>query len=122
MGQAVGRFTRTYCEAVAISSDIWQPPTMTQEPPHARLTTLDSLPAGVSARVMSVDWSALVAEEAQRLRALGIDVGARLQVAHRGVFFGRDPLAISVGRMTVALRRAHARAMQVLPISDEAPA
>jgi len=60
-----------------------------------------------------VDWDSLVEEEAQRLRALGLDVGARVSVTHRGVFAGRDPLAITVGRMTVALRRVHARAMQV---------
>ena len=52
-------------------------------------------------------------EEALRLRALGVDVGSKLSVSHRGVFGGADPLALRVGRMTVALRRAHARAMQV---------
>ena len=35
--------------------------------------------------------------------------------AHRGIFGGADPLAITVGRMTVALRRSHARAMRVEP-------
>lgn len=55
----------------------------------------------------------LVDEEAQRLRALGIDRGTRLRLAYRGVFLARDPLAIEVGRMTVAVRRAHARAMTV---------
>ncbi len=75
--------------------------------------TLDLLPPGTRALITAVDWSALVAEEAARLQALGIDVGARVAVAHRGVFGGRDPIALSVGRMTVALRRAHARAMQV---------
>jgi ferrous iron transport protein A len=29
------------------------------------------------------------------------------------VFGGRDPLALTIGRMTVALRRSHAKAMQV---------
>ena len=33
--------------------------------------------------------------------------------ANRGVFGGRDPIAITVGRMTVALRRVHAAAMEV---------
>ena len=75
--------------------------------------TLDLLPPGTRALITAVDWSTLVAEEAARLQALGIDVGARVAVAHRGVFGGRDPIALSVGRMTVALRRAHARAMQV---------
>lgn len=75
--------------------------------------TLDLLPPGKRALITAVDWSALVAEEAARLQALGLDAGARVAVAHRGVFGGRDPIAVTVGRMTVALRRAHARAMQV---------
>ena len=75
--------------------------------------TLDLLPLGQNARIVAVDWSALAVEEAQRLRAMGIDTGARVAIEHRGIFGARDPLAVSVGRMTVALRRAHARAMQV---------
>ena len=75
--------------------------------------TLDLLPVGQRACIIAVDWSLLVDEEAQRLRALGIDVGARVAVAHRGIFAGRDPIALTIGRMTVALRRIHAQAMQV---------
>lgn len=75
--------------------------------------TLDTLPTGQDARITAVNWPSLIAEEAERLRALGIDVGARVAVAHRGVFAARDPLAVTVGRMTVALRRVHARAMLV---------
>jgi ferrous iron transport protein A len=75
--------------------------------------TLDLLPIGQPARIAAVEWSLLVDEEAQRLRALGVDVGAKVSVAHRGIMGGRDPIALSIGRMTVALRRAHARAMQV---------
>lgn len=75
--------------------------------------TLDLLPIGQRARIVSVDWSQLVDEEAQRLRALGLDEGARVAVSHRGVLGGSDPIAVMIGRMTVALRRAHARAMQV---------
>lgn len=84
--------------------------------------TLDQLPIGTPARIASVDWSVLVAEEAQRLRALGIDEGARVTLAYRGVFFGRDPLAVEIGRMTVAIRRVHARAMQVEPLPEIAAA
>ena len=65
---------------------------------------------------MSVDWASLVAEEAQRLRALGIEEGAEVSVAYRGIFGARDPIAIEIGRMTVALRRVHASAMQVEPV------
>jgi ferrous iron transport protein A len=75
--------------------------------------TLDLLPVGQTARIAAVDWSLLVDEEAQRLRALGVDVGAKVAVAHRGIMGGRDPIALTIGRMTVALRRAHARAMSV---------
>ncbi len=75
--------------------------------------TLDSLPSQCRARITAVDWIQLAPEEATRLRALGIDVGADVEIAHRGVFAGRDPIALSVGRMTVALRRSHARAMSV---------
>jgi ferrous iron transport protein A len=75
--------------------------------------TLDKLPIGQNARIVAVDWTALVDEEAQRLRALGIDVGAKVALAHRGILAGSDPIALTIGRMTVALRRAHARAMEV---------
>ena len=75
--------------------------------------TLDLLPIGQRARITAIDWAQLADEEGQRLRALGLDLGARVAVAHRGVLAGRDPLAITVGRMTVALRRIHAIAMKV---------
>ena len=75
--------------------------------------TLDRLALGRTARISAVDWAALADDEGRRLRALGIDVGAEVQVSHRGVFAGGDPLAVAVGRMTVALRRVHARAMTV---------
>ena len=75
--------------------------------------TLDLLPIGQAARIVAVDWARLVDEEALRLQALGIDSGARISIAHRGIFAGRDPIALSIGRMTVALRRAHARAIEV---------
>jgi ferrous iron transport protein A len=75
--------------------------------------TLDSLPANRPARIVAVDWSQLAPEEATRLQALGIDEGAQVSIAHRGVFAGRDPIALEIGRMTVALRRSHARAMTV---------
>jgi len=75
--------------------------------------TLDLVPIGGSARIVAVDWAQLADEEGRRLRALGIDEGAEVAVAHRGILGGRDPIAVTVGRMTVAMRRAHARVMQV---------
>ena len=75
--------------------------------------TLDTLPPLTRAEIIGVDWAVLAPEEAKRLRALGIDEGARVAIAHRGIFAGKDPIAIMIGRMTVALRRVHARAMTV---------
>ncbi len=75
--------------------------------------TLDQLPLHRRAEIAAIEWDALAPEEAKRLRALGIDEGAHVEIAHRGVLAGRDPIALVIGRMTVAIRRAHARAMQV---------
>lgn len=77
--------------------------------------TLDQLATGTTARIASVDWSTLADDEAKRLQALGVDAGAEVRIAHRGIFFGRDPLAVQLGAMTVALRRSHARAIAVDP-------
>ncbi len=75
--------------------------------------TLDTLPLNRRARIAAVDWARLAPDEAKRLQALGLDAGAEVELVHRGVFAGRDPLALTIGRMTVALRRAHAAAMTV---------
>ena len=77
--------------------------------------TLDGLAIGAAARILAVDWPALAADEAKRLQALGIDEGVEIAIAHRGIFFGRDPLAVQIGSMTIALRRSHARAISVEP-------
>ena len=82
--------------------------------------TLDTLERGKRATITSVDWPSLDEAEGKRLRALGIDEGARIAVAHRGIFGGSDPLAIIIGRMTIALRRAHAAAITVRISGEEA--
>lgn len=75
--------------------------------------TLDQLLPRRQAEIVAIDWTVLAPEEAKRLRALGVDEGAQVAIAHRGVFGGRDPIALSIGRMTLAVRRAHAMAMTV---------
>ena len=75
--------------------------------------TLDQLLPRRQAKIVAIDWAALAPDEVKRLRALGIDEGAQVAIAHRGVFGGRDPIALSIGRMTLAVRRAHAAAMTV---------
>ena len=78
-------------------------------------TSLDRLTLGTKARVSFVDWAALEEGEACRLRHFGFDEGVTVEPLHLGPF-GRDPIAIRVGRMTVAIRRRHAGAIQVQPI------
>ena len=82
--------------------------------------TLDELSTGTPARIESVDWPTLAEDEAKRLQALGIDAGAEIAISHRGILFGRDPLAIRIGAMTVAVRRSHARAIAVQALSSPA--
>jgi ferrous iron transport protein A len=75
---------------------------------------LDQLQLGTKARVTSIDWAALDEGEARRLRHFGFDDGISVEPLHLGPF-GRDPIAIRVGRMTVAIRRRHAGAIRVTP-------
>jgi ferrous iron transport protein A len=77
---------------------------------------LDQLKLGTKARVSSIDWAALDHSEACRLRHFGFDEGVAVEPLHLGPF-GRDPIAIRVGRMTVAIRRKHAGAVRVVPIA-----
>ena len=76
--------------------------------------SLDKLKLGSRAEIASIDWAALEESEACRLRHFGFDEGVTVEPLHLGPF-GRDPLAIRVGRMTVAIRRNHARAVRVVP-------
>jgi ferrous iron transport protein A len=73
---------------------------------------LDELPLRTPAQISAIDWSALAPREGQRLRELGFDDGVAIETIHRGPI-GRDPIACRVGRMTVAIRRAHAAAISV---------
>jgi ferrous iron transport protein A len=82
---------------------------------HPDATSLDRLAVGTRARVTSIDWQSLDSAEAARLRHFGFDDGVTVEPMHLGPF-GRDPIAIRVGRMTVAIRRKHAGAVRVQPI------
>ena len=76
--------------------------------------SLDQLKVGSRASIASIEWDSLEQAEAARLRHFGFDEGVTVEPLHFGPF-GRDPLAIRVGRMTVAIRRSHARAVRVVP-------
>jgi ferrous iron transport protein A len=78
--------------------------------------SLDQLKVGTKARVASVRWDSLDDAEACRLRHFGFDEGVTVEPLHLGPF-GRDPIAIRVGRMTVAIRRRHAGAIRVVPLT-----
>ncbi|MEO7787339.1 MAG: FeoA family protein [Sphingomicrobium sp.] len=80
------------------------------------LASLDDLKIGTCAEIAAIDWASLPEADACRLRHFGFDEGVRVEPLHLGPF-GRDPLAVRVGRMTVAIRRAHARAVRVVPIA-----
>ena len=77
-----------------------------------RICALDELPLGTAGHIAAIDWSLLREKEARRLRELGFDEGVPIETLHRGPF-GLDPIACRVGRMTVAIRRAHAAAVSV---------
>ena len=64
---------------------------------------------------MSIDWNALDEAESCRLRHFGFDEEVTVEPLHRGSF-GRDPIAIRVGRMTVAIRPRHASAVRLIPL------
>ena len=74
--------------------------------------SLDDLPLRRTARISGVDWPSLRPADAKRLRDLGFDEGVAIETLHRAPL-GRDPIACRVGRMTVAIRRAHASAIRV---------
>ena len=72
--------------------------------------TLDQLGFATRATVAGIDWSLLSESDARRLRNLGVDEGVSVEALTAP--FG-DPLAVRIGRMRVALRRAAACAIQV---------
>jgi ferrous iron transport protein A len=73
---------------------------------------LDHLPFRTPATVTGIDWARLPDADSRRLRNLGFDEGVEVEALH-GAPFGKDPLAVRVGRMIVAMRRAQAQAIQV---------
>jgi ferrous iron transport protein A len=74
--------------------------------------SLDQLPYHLPATVTGIDWASLGQSDAKRLRNLGFDEGVAIEALH-GAPFGRDPLAVRIGRMQVAIRRAQAKTIMV---------
>jgi len=65
---------------------------------------LDQLPLNRAAVIRAIDWDVLPDQEGHRLRSLGFEPGVTIEAMHKGILVWRDPLAVRVGRMTVALR------------------
>jgi len=74
---------------------------------------LDALPFAQEATIAAIDWSVLGERDARRMRELGFDEGVAVEPLHAGGIKARDPIAVRIGRMTVAIRRAHAAAITV---------
>lgn len=83
--------------------------------------SLDRLPTGQVARITAVDWAGLDPAEARRLREFGLFEGVEVEILHRGALLFRDPLAIRIGRMRVAIRSVHAAAITLDALSAVAP-
>jgi ferrous iron transport protein A len=75
---------------------------------------LDQLPPRSASQIASIDWNMLDEKAGRRLRELGFDEGVAVETLHRGPI-GLDPIAVRVGKMTIALRRAVAVAVTVVP-------
>ena len=78
--------------------------------------TLADLPLSLEATITAIDWTLLSERDGRRLRELGFDEGVAVEPLHGAGFVARDPLAVRIGRMTVAIRRAHAAAIEVEPV------
>lgn len=79
--------------------------------------TLADLPLSTEATITEIDWTALSERDGRRLRELGFDEGVAVEPLHGAGFVACDPLAVRIGRMTVAIRRAHANAIEVEPVA-----
>ncbi len=81
--------------------------------------TLADLPFAREATISVINWAALSERDGRRLRELGFDEGVAVEPLHGAGLIARDPLAVRIGRMTVAIRRAHAAAIEVEPLVQD---
>lgn len=67
------------------------------------------------AHIEHIDWTAMSAADGARLRELGLDEGASIELLHRAGWLKPGAHACRVGRMIVAISAAHAAAISVRP-------
>ena len=72
---------------------------------------LDNLPLNTPASITQIDWQALGEAGARRLKGFGFEPGITIESIHAAL--GKGPIALRIGRMTVALRRDQAAAVSV---------
>ena len=80
--------------------------------------TLDQWPLRQTAIITAINWSTMSDAEGARMRALGLDEGVSVERLHKGMFGMNDPMALRVGRMKIAVRKAHAAAITVEAIVE----
>ncbi len=74
---------------------------------QANTRTLGSLRPGETCRVIGLAGHELTPDLEERLLRMGFAEDARIEVRHEG-FFGRDPMAVMVDGIILALRRREA--------------
>lgn len=95
----------------------------TQEEIGARSTCpLGGVPLGFKGRISAIQSDdvadgRLIGDLESRLLELGFVEGALVEVLHEGLL-GRDPIAVRVDGVTIALRRREAMAIIVTPVAE----
>ena len=74
---------------------------------------LNRLAPNRPAHVDSIDWAVMSQADGARLRELGLDEGASIELLHRAGWLKPGAHACRVGRMIVAMSAAHAAAISV---------
>ena len=75
------------------------------------MTRIDQLAAGVPALITGIDRAACGDTVWRRLHEMGFDEGVDVEVLHKAPL--GDPIALRVGNMTIAIRRAEAALIEV---------
>lgn len=80
--------------------------------PAADIVPVDALRRGELATIVAIDRGNCDPVTARRLHEMGFDEGVDVELLHRAPL-GGDPLALRVGNMKVALRKALAAMIEV---------
>lgn len=70
--------------------------------------TLDQWPTDTPGTITAADWDGLGTSASRRLRAMGFETGAAIQLVRKG-----GVVVVRLGRMTIALRATQAAAFNI---------